>query len=126
MKSMLLFAASLAAFTGFSQDQIMEKVIKGFESANVSQIEAQLRNEVDFTLEDFEAFCTKSQVSSRLKTFFATHKPLSYTSKHNGAGTSNSVFKIGELETSNGTFRLTFFLEKKGGIYKVSQLMIEE
>lgn len=125
MKRMLLFAASLASFTGFTQDQIMQKVISGFETANVSQIEAQLQKEVDFTLDDFEDFCTKSQVSSRLRDFFATHKPLSYTSKHEGGGSSNSVFKIGELETSKGTFRLTVYLEKKGEVYRVSQLMIE-
>lgn len=122
---MLLFAASLAAFSGFSQDQIMDKVIRGFETANVSQIEAQLLSEVDFTLDDFEDFCTKPQVSSRLKDFFATHKPLSYASKHSGNGGANSVFQIGELNTSKGTFRLTIYLEKKGSAYKVSQLMIE-
>ena len=126
MKYLLLLAATLAVFTGFSQNQIMQKVIKGFETANVSQIEAQLLNEVDFTLDDFEDFCTKPQVSVRLKDFFSTHQPISYASKHEGTGKSDSFFKIGELKTSNGTFRLTIYLEKKGSTFKVSQLMIEE
>ncbi len=125
MKGMLLFAASLAAFSGFSQDQIMQKVIRGFESGNVTQIETELLKEVDFTLNDFEDFCTKPQVSYRLTEFFSTYKPSSYTPKHEGKSGANSIYKIGELQTSKGTFRLTIYLEKKGGFYKVSQLSIE-
>lgn len=125
MKSMLLFAASLAAFTGISQEETLSKMIKGFESGNVAMIESQLMTEVDFTLGEFEDFCSKPQVTAKLKEFFDSNNPNSFSIIHKGSSSSNEFFRIGELTTSSGSFRVTIFIEKDGSLYKVNQLKLE-
>ncbi len=122
---MLLFAASLAAFSGFSQQESLSIIVSGLETGNVSAIEGQLMNEVDLTVFDFEDFCSKSQVRAKMSDFFAKNKPSKFTQIHKGSGGTNEVYRIGELTTSGGTYRVTIFLEKSGDSYKVSQLKIE-
>lgn len=126
MKGMLLFAASLAAFTGFSQKETFSKVISGFENGNSTSIISHLMDEVDLTVEEFEDFCSKTQVKEKLNDFFATHKPISFTIKHEGSSGSSDFYEIGELVTSTGSYRVTIFLEKLAGTYKVNQLKIEQ
>ncbi len=125
MKSMLLFAASLAAFTGFSQSESLAKVINGLKSANMSSIESELMNEVDLTVFEFEDFCSKKEVTAQLRSFFSQHKPSSFTPLHDGNNGGSEVYKIGELTTSTGTYRVTIFMDKSPNGFKVSQLKIE-
>lgn len=125
MKSMLLFAASLAALSGISQEETLTKVISGLQAGNVSAIEAQLLNEVDLTVFDFEDFCNKPQVKAKLSDFFSAHKPSGFSVIHKGSSVANEVYRIGELATSTGTYRVTIFIEKSSSAFKVSQLKIE-
>ncbi len=125
MKSILFAIFGLISFCGFSQQETLSKVIKGLEMGQVGQIQDHLMTEVDFTLSDFEDFCSKSQVTTKLKEFFNSHSPKSFSMKHMGESASDELYRIGDLSTSNGTYRVTIFLEKSGSTYKVSQLKIE-
>jgi len=125
MKGMLMFAASLAAFSGVSQEETLNKMVRALQMGSISGIEAELSSEVDFTLESFEDFCSKKQVSEKLSGFFTNNKSESFSIKHDGASRGNGLFKIGELITSNGTYRVTIYIEKEGSQFKVSQLKIE-
>ena len=125
MKRMLLFAASLAALSGISQEETLTKVISGLQAGNVSAIEAQLMNEVDLTVFDFEDFCDKPQARAELTEFFSSNKPSTFSIIHKGSSGANEIYRIGELSTSTGTHRVTIFMEKSGSTFKVSQLKIE-
>jgi len=125
MKSMLLFAASLAVFTGISQEKTLDRVIQGFEKGNAALIEVELTNEVDLTVGEFEDFCSKPQVSAKLREFFSGNKPSKFVMKHSGNSSSEETYTIGELTTENGLYRVTVFIDKEGSSYRVSQLKIE-
>ncbi|MFM7233275.1 MAG: DUF4783 domain-containing protein, partial [Flavobacteriales bacterium] len=48
-----------------------------------------------------------------------------FTVKHQGTSKLDDQFRIGELTTSKGIFRVTFFMKKSNNTLQIKQLKIE-
>jgi hypothetical protein len=66
---------------------------------------------------------SKAQAEIILKDFFAKNQVKSFELVHQGGDTSR--FGIGNMTTGSGTFRVSFFLQKKAGSMVLNELRFE-
>jgi hypothetical protein len=108
-----------------AQEQEAKRVADALKAGNSAEIGALLGNQVDLTLLKEEDVFPKDQVVRKLNTFFGANKPSAYSNRHQGTSKLNDHYYIGELVTDKGKFRVTYFIKRDGGGFKVSQLRIE-
>jgi len=58
--------------------------------------------------------------------FFENNKTVSFRIKHEGTSKLGNTYRIGDLKTSNGDYRVTFFTKKTSAGIQVIQFKIEE
>ncbi len=80
---------------------------------------------VDVTILDDEDMYPRDQVVAKLGQFFQKNPPKSFELKHQGTSKLDDHYRIGDLTTSNGLFRVTFFMKKSGSTMEIKQLRIE-
>ncbi len=113
----LLLAVSLSA----SQD-----LPEAFRKGDVGTITSQMASTVQIChLEDVRMY-SRSEASTFLNNFFSTNDPLSYKVVHNGSSRGSASYSIGQLDTSNGSFRVYVYFENSvGDKQTIRELRIE-
>lgn len=80
---------------------------------------------VDMTLPVASDYYSNAQAEQILRKFFDEHPPKGLTIEHEGTNRTGDSYYIGKMPTSNGDFRVTFFLKKSDAGFLVKQLRIE-
>lgn len=126
MKLLLsIFAFVLAVQVG-AQNDITPQVSKALKEGNATELGKYFASNVDLTLPNDEDMFAKDQAIKLVRGFFASHPSTSFTVKHRGTSKLNDHYRIGELVTSKGKFRVTFFMKTNGNTFQISQFRIEE
>ena len=125
MKTLVLSILMGIASLAIGQD-ITPKLVGALESGNAGALSGMFTKNVDLTILDDEDMYAQDEAKKRLATFFASHKPQSFVIKHEGTSKLDDQYRIGDLKTSNGTFRVTFFIKKNEQGMKVKQFRIED
>ncbi len=119
----LLFLSS--AFASFAKDT-SDDIAGVIRSGNAKSLAEYFDANVDLRLLDQEDVYSKAQAELIVKDFFVKHAVKSFSVKHKSAPKNGSEYAIGTLQTSNGTFRLTYFLVKKAdGKVVIQQFTVE-
>ncbi len=126
MKKFLILVM-LSVFTIASYGQASEKqgITKAIHEGNAKALGAYFTKTVDLTVKDVEDVYSKEQAEVILTSFFNENKTKTYSVKHEGKSKLDDYYYIGDLVTTSGTYRLTFFLKKDGEAFRVKQLRIE-
>jgi hypothetical protein len=101
-----------------------EDVVAALKSGNAKDLAAYFDATVELNIAGKSDSYNKSKAESILLEFFAKNKVKSFDIIHQGEG-GGSRFAAGNLVTSGGTFRTSFFLQKKGGSFVISELRFE-
>jgi hypothetical protein len=125
MKALVL-TLFLGLTLGLSAQDITPAVVKAIESGNAAALSQHLTPNVDLTIGDNEDMYPVDQATKKLAAFFAGHKPTSFEIKHKGTSKLDDQYRIGDLITSKGKYRVTFFIKKSDNGMKVKQLRIED
>ena len=126
---MKYFAVLLLMFLGLgsnAQADITPNVTEALAKGNAQGVGAYFAGNVDLTLPGDEDIYKKAEATAKLAAFFTSHKPSSFEVKHRGTSKLNDHYRIGELKSSAGEFRVTFFMKKEGEQFKISQFRVEE
>jgi hypothetical protein len=91
----------------------LNDVISALKAGNAGMVSKYFDNTVEITLAGKSNNYSKSQGEAILRDFFASNTVKSFTVVHQGDA-GGSQFLIGNLVTSNGTFRTTVNLKQKG------------
>lgn len=126
MKALLFIAALLLGFSAQSQTDITPEVTAALSKGDAVKLGTYFAANVDLTLPGQEDVYAKDQASKLVGNFFTAHPAKSFTVKHRGTSKLNDHFRIGELSTSKGNFRVTFFMKKDGPKFVISQFRIED
>ncbi len=118
-----IFVLSLG-LTSFAQN-IKETVSSAFKSGNAKELAGNFTSSLDLVVKDSDDVYSKAQAEQILKKFFNQHKPSSFKILHDGESRNGIKFFIGELETSNGKYRVTINMKQVGKESKIHQLRIE-
>ncbi|MGN7819690.1 DUF4783 domain-containing protein [Chitinophaga varians] len=100
-----------------------EDVVGAIKQGDVSSLSRYLDNNVEINISGKANSYSKAQAEIILKDFFSKNQVKSFELVHQGGEASR--FGIGNLSTSGGNYRLSFFLQKKGGSMVLNELRFE-
>lgn len=116
--------------TGYAQDgkeeQITSKVSDYLRIGNASGLTSFFGNNVDLTVLEKDDVYSKSQAEQILAKFFRDYSPKQFNLVHKGKSKQGTLYRIGELNTKNGNFRITFYIKDNSGQFLIQQLRIEQ
>ncbi len=123
----IFFLLFLGAFApAFSQTDITPKVTEALKKGDAATLAAHFMEQIELTLPSNEGTFNKAEAQKLITKFFADNGVTSFTIKHQGTSKLDDQYRIGDLVTNKGTFRVTFFMRKSGTTMQIKQLKIEE
>lgn len=125
MKALVLACFTLISAVSFAQNTVADKVASAMAKGDVAGIATHMVSTVDLAILEDENMLPRDQVSDKLKAFFKDHPAQGFEVKHKGKSKLDDHYRIGDLKTSKGTFRVTYFMKKGANGMKVKQLRIE-
>lgn len=114
-----------AVLTVNAQADITPAVVQALSKGDAAGIGKHLVASVDVAILDDEDMYPRDQVVAKLAVFFQKNTPKSFEIKHQGTSKLDDHYRIGDLTTSAGLFRVTFFMKKTGSTMEIKQLRIE-
>ena len=120
-----MFFLVAVAFTASAQSDITPSVVQALSKGDAAGIGKYLVSSVDVAILDDEDMYPRDQVVAKLNQFFQKNTPKSFEIKHQGTSKLDDHYRIGDLNTSTGMFRVTFFMKKTGATMEIKQLRIE-
>ena len=126
MKNILFLFLSISLSNSiFAQTDITPKVAESIKTGNASLLASYFMAQIELTIEDAEGTFSKADAEKKLAAFFGSHGVTAFEIKHQGTSKLDDQYRIGDLATKNGTFRVTFFIRKNGNTLQIKQLKIE-
>ena len=102
-----------------------EDVISAIKQGNAAALSKQLDKTVEINIAGKSSSYSKAQAEIILKDFFSKNTVKSFEILHQGEAGGGSRYAIGNLVTSGGNFRTSFFLQKKGNELFLNELRFE-
>lgn len=129
MKKLIFLLGVLAACGMFTAFTLMagpfEDVVSAIKQGDAGNLSKFLDNTVEINIAGKNSSYSKAQAEIILKDFFGKNQVKSFELIHQGEAGGGSRFGIGNLATSGGNFRTSFFLQKKGGTFVLNELRFE-
>lgn len=129
MKKLIFGLGVLLACSMFTAFTLMagpfEDVVEAIKKGDAAALSKILDNTVEINMTGKSNSYSKAQAEIILKDFFSKNTVKSFEIIHKGGQEGSSQFGIGNLVTSNGTFRVSFFLQKKNGVFVLNELRFE-
>jgi hypothetical protein len=120
---LLFFLAG--SFGLFAQADLTGPVSDALAAGDAAKLGSYFAGSVDLSLPGVEDMVPADQAKKYVDKFFVQHPPKAFTIKHRGTSKTNDHYRIGELQTAKGAFRVTFFMKKEGERMVVNQFRIE-
>lgn len=108
-----------------AQADITPQVVDAMGKGDATAIGKLLVSSVDLTILDDEDMYPRDQVVRKLGQFFQRNTPQSFVIKHQGTSKLDDHYRIGDLTTSTGVYRVTFFMKRSSSSMEIKQLRIE-
>ena len=127
MKTSILGLLLIMSTSLFAQSDITNDVIGHIKTGNSKELVKHFAENVDVAIEpsNVDEIYSRVQAEQILKKFFDEYKPSNCTVKHSGTSQLGIEYRIGELTTAKGNFRISFNLKKVGDAYQIVQFHIE-
>ena len=126
-KAIFLIILFLIQLSSFSQDKgdIPSGINLALKEGNAKDLSNYMNNNVEMVIIDKEGIYNKVQAEMILKDFFAKNPPRKFSLLHQG-GKADSKYGIGNLITSDNTYRVYFLLKMTNGKSLIHQFRIEK
>lgn len=126
-KTIFLTILFLIQLSLFSQDKgdIPSGINLALKEGNAKDLSNYMNNNVEMVIIDKEGIYNKVQAEMILKDFFAKNPPRKFSLLHQG-GKADSKYGIGNLITSDNTYRVYFLLKITNGKSLIHQFRIEK
>ena len=125
MKKIFTILAVVFALTSFTTLTGINDVINAIKSGNAASVSKYFDNTVEITVNGKSTNYSKAQGEVVLRDFFANNTVNSFSVLHQGES-GGSEFCIGTLTTSNGNYRTTLNLKKKGDKQTLQEIKFEK
>lgn len=126
MKRTSLLLLLLLCFAGLrAQSGVKDQVVAAIGTGNAGNLARFLVPNLDLTLPSASDYYSKAQAEQIIRKFFDEHPAKGLSIEHEGTNRGGDSYYIGKLATTNGDFRVTFFLKRSGDSFEVKQLRIE-
>ncbi|MBX7093159.1 MAG: DUF4783 domain-containing protein [Flavobacteriales bacterium] len=125
MRTLFVSFLMLIATGLFAQADITDQVAGYIKTANVKELAKHFADNIDLAVEEVDDIYSRAQAEQILKKFFDKNPPKNFTIAHSGTSKLGIEYRIGDLETANGKFRVHINLKKVGDVYQINQFRIE-
>ena len=124
---LMFFFFLLFENSGFSliASNIPDGISIAFKAGNSKALAKFFNTEIELVILDKEDVYSKAQAELIIKDFFSKHSPTNFLILHQG-GKEGAKYAIGNLTTTNGTFRVYFLLKTQYDQPFIHQLRIEK
>ncbi len=109
-----------------AQKDITPLVSKALQQGDSETLSKHFIQKVDLTLLDDEDIYSREEANKKLSQFFQTNGTISFSIKHKGTSKLDDQYRIGDLITKTGKFRVTFFIKRGDKGMQINQFRIEE
>lgn len=118
----LLAALPIRAFV--TQD-VIEEVVSRLNGRDVNAVSAYFADTVEMDMVSGEKTCSKAEATNILQDFLAKHPINSSKIVHRIESKVDYKVAIVQVQTSNGTFRITISLKSIGNKFRVTEMRTE-
>ncbi len=129
MKKLIFALGVLIACGMFTAFTLMagpfEDVISAIKQGDAASLGKNLDNTVEINMMGKSNSYSKAQAEIILKDFFSKNNVKSFELIHKGGQEGSGFFGVGTLVTSAGSYRISFFLQKKGTTFVLNELRFE-
>lgn len=107
-------------FSTLSTAQNISSYFKDIGKSDLSKLTAKFSDDMEVCVNDSQEFMTKEEAIKAINDFLANSKPISGSELHQGSSKSkNSQYRVGQLKTAKGNFRVFIYLEGDGDDYEI-------
>ena len=124
MKKYILLLLIVITASSFMRISFTE-IITAIKTGDAREVAKYLDNSVEITLSEKSNSYSKRQAELVLRDFFANNPVKGFDVIHQSEN-SSSQYCIGNLNTSNGSFRTTIFVKQKGDKQLIQELRFEK
>lgn len=121
---LLLITGLLLSFTTLANP--FDNVVKALNSGKTESLSPYFAGMVDISLPGKADSYSKSQASVILKSFFSKNHVNSFKVIHKGTSKKGDHYGIGNLNTSNGNYRVTFFFRQDGNSVVLQEIRFKK
>lgn len=125
MKILGIALALLVCTSSWAQTDITPGVSQAIKSGNAEKLVGYFDASIDLTILGDEGSYAPLLAQKKLQVFFAGNATKSFSIMHKGTSKLGDEYRIGDLVTATGTYRVTFFMHRSGSNMTVKQLRIE-
>ncbi|MFN6380556.1 MAG: DUF4783 domain-containing protein [Flavobacteriales bacterium] len=125
MKHVLAIFLSAFALIGVAQTDITPQVSDALKKGDANALSAFFMSTVEIELKEESNTYSSADAKSVMTTFFSQNPVKGFTIKHQGTSKLDDQYRIGDLVTAKGNYRVTFFMKKVGNGWQIKQLKIE-
>ncbi len=125
MRKIFTIIAAFFALSSFTTPTGITEVVNAIKSGNAASVSKYFDNTVDITINGKSTNYSKAQGEVVLRDFFTNNTVRSFSVLHQGES-GGAEFCIGMLVSSNGTYRTTLNLKKKGDKQTLQEIKFEK
>lgn len=119
----LLFFSSLATTNDFS----LASITKAMNTGDAEALGQYFDNSIELSVLDNEDIYNKAQAIQIVKDFFSQHQPKSFSQLHHGSSpASDSQYCIGNLVTSDSTYRVYIYMKMSAGKTVIQEIRFDK
>jgi hypothetical protein len=121
----LFFITGFIIYSNQLTAQVPDEIIQSLKTGDSKKFSEYFNQNIEMVVLENDNAYSKAQAQQIVSKFFTNNPPESFIIIHQG-GKEGAQYVIGNLVTSNGTFRVYFLLKKNAGKDYIYQLRIEE
>lgn len=127
LKMKYLFSLAYLLITAVitAQSDITPQVSAALKKGDAATISSLMMPSVELSIKGQDNNYSKEDAQKALVGFFREHPATGFAVKHQGTSKLDDQYRIGDLSTGKGNFRVTFFMKKSGNLLLIRQLKIE-
>lgn len=121
-----LFIILFALKPQVAKADIFDDIASALQTGKAASVSQYFDQNLALTTPGKSSVYSRNQAEQMLAHFLDAHPVKSFTLMHRGASAKGAKYAIGTLETSQGSFRVYFYLTPMvGGESKLQELLIE-
>jgi hypothetical protein len=122
-----IIAVIVFVFIGISAfAQGFDNIVTAFKNGDAAAVAKNFEGNVEITIKTGTTSYSKSQAEMVLKSFFAAHKPKTFTVAHEGTSPQGSKYFIGNLTSAAGNYRTYVYAKTLKNELVIQEIRFEE
>ena len=106
--------------------QGFDNIVAAFKNGDASAVAKNFEGNVEITIKTGTTSYSKSQAEMVIKSFFAAHKPKTFTVAHEGTSPQGSKYFIGNLTSAAGNYRTYVYAKTVKNELVIQEIRFEE